>query len=211
MPTEMTMRDHFAAAALTGLLTSDDVGEESNAFGQVICQSAYLWAAAMLRERGNHIADAGKMVETPTTHDAAPAARASVESVAPQPTTRGDSDRTDKAAPRPSEGTGDTPATHATRGEGSERRECTEPVAWEVFLPGAGTYAIHSFRWEAAAIAHALLFNEGTIAAVCPLFRQPQPTLTDAEREAIKRGMTLTFTLTPAERAVFHGLLERLG
>ena len=167
MPTEMTMRDHFAAAALTGLLANGDYGMDSTP------GLAWGMADAILRERER------------TNHDAAPAARASVESVAPQPTTRGDSDRTDKAAPRPSEGTGDTPATHATRGEGSERRECTEPVAWEVFLPGAGTYAIHSFRWEAAAIAHALLFNEGTIAAVCPLFRQPQPTLTDAEREAI--------------------------
>lgn len=155
-----------------------------------------------------------------TNHDAAPAARASVESVAPQPTTRGDSDRTDKAAPRPSEGTGDTPATHATRGEGSERRECTEPVAWEVFLPGAGTYAIHSFRWEAAAIAHALLFNEGTIAAVCPLFRQPQPTLTDAERAAVEAACNFysheceTDGATDDDyqnAATLRGLLERLG
>ena len=209
----MTDRDHFAAAALAGLLANGDYGMESTP------GLAWGMADAMLRERGNHIADSGKMVETPeetqdcptstpqvppmprtpqsdrltewerhgshrwglgvasdlydlecrvaalekgsaatptaeqsrfnaavmnwiseatsvwaeacrsdggrkimrdacmscwdaycpTNHDAAPAARASVESVAPQPTTRGDSDRTDKAAPRPSEGTGDTP------------------------------------------------------------------------------------------------------
>ncbi len=195
MPTEMTMRDHFAAAALAGLLTSDDVGEESNAFGQAICQSAYLWAAAMLRERGNHIADAGKMVETPTTHDAAPAAKARTDA---------DRGRTDKADSRPGKGTGDT----------------TEPVAWEVFLPGAGTYAIHSFRWEAAAIAHALLSNEGTIAAVCPLFRQPQPTLTDAERAALEAACNFysheceTDGATDDDyqnAATLRGLLERLG
>ena len=67
MQPEVTLRDTFAAAALTGLLTSDDVGEESNAFGQAICQSAYLWADAMLRERER------------TNHDAAPAARAEIE------------------------------------------------------------------------------------------------------------------------------------
>ena len=43
-------------------------------------------------------------------HDAVPAAMASVESVVPQPTTHGESDRTYKAAPRPSEGTGNTNA-----------------------------------------------------------------------------------------------------
>ncbi len=51
-----------------------------------------------------------------------------------------------------------------------------------------------------------------------PLYAQSQPTLTDEEREAIKRlgpcGDPLasrTVTLTPTERRVFHGLLERLG
>lgn len=90
----MTDRDTFAAAALTGLLAQGDDGSFSE---ESYVRGAYRWADAMLRERAK------------TNHDAAPAARASVESVAPQPTTRGDSDRTDKAAPRPSEGTGDTP------------------------------------------------------------------------------------------------------
>jgi len=50
------------------------------------------------------------MTQDNANHDAVPAAIASVESVVPQPTTHGDSDRTDKAAPRPSEGTGNTNA-----------------------------------------------------------------------------------------------------
>ena len=75
--------------------------------------------------------DAFDRIAYPTIHGASPEARASVESVAPQPTAHGDSDRTDKAAPRPSEGTGDTPAPHATHGECSVPREGTqEPVAW---------------------------------------------------------------------------------
>jgi hypothetical protein len=84
---DMTDRDHFAAAALTGLLTSDDVGEESNAFGQAICQSAYLWADAMLRERAK------------TNHDAAPAARAAPsESSAPLGKGLGTGDTTEPVA-----------------------------------------------------------------------------------------------------------------
>jgi hypothetical protein len=91
----MTDRDHFAAAALTGFASQPRFN-----CGSVLTLTAkqcYELADAMLRERAK------------TNHDAAPAARASVESVAPQPTTHGESDRTDKAAPRPSEGTGDTP------------------------------------------------------------------------------------------------------
>lgn len=95
-----------------------------------------------------------------------------------------------------------------------------EPVAWEVFLPGVGTYDIHSFRWEAAAIAHALLFNEGTIAAVCPLFRQPQPTLTAAERQVLEWAVEVSDSLADCgatgtggeeshESATLRGLLER--
>ena len=49
----------------------------------------------------DHIPDAGKMVETPTNHDAAPAAKAV-----------SDEDRTDKAATsHRDDGTGDTPVT----------------------------------------------------------------------------------------------------
>jgi hypothetical protein len=80
-----------------------------------------------------------------------------------------------------------------------------------------GTYDIHSFRWEAAAIAHALLFNEGTIAAVCPLFRQPQPALTAGEREALEVARDVLGEMedndgepfTPEVDAIC-GLLQRL-
>ena len=89
--TSETLRDHFAAAALTGLLAQGDDGsfsEESYARG------AYRWADAMLCERER------------TNRDAAPAARASVDSVAPQPTTDG-RERTDKSPARTVDGTGD--------------------------------------------------------------------------------------------------------
>ena len=72
------LRDHFAAAALTGLLVNanSDIDEETMDTPSDIAYTAYAMADAMLRERANHIADAGKMVETPTNHDAAPAAKA---------------------------------------------------------------------------------------------------------------------------------------
>lgn len=74
----------------------------------------------------------------------------------------------------------------ANEPSGASPGSVVEPVAWEVFLPGAGTYDILSFRWEAAAIAAALFSNEGTVAEITPLFRQPPLPLADAEREAIK-------------------------
>ncbi len=101
MQPEVTLRDTFAAAALTGLLTSDDVGEESNAFGQAICQSAYLWADAMLRERER------------TNLDAAPAATADSPDERP-PHAVSASGGTPSAASRDGSGTGDTaPPTDA--------------------------------------------------------------------------------------------------
>ena len=65
----MTDRDHFAAAALTGLLARRDC------YDHEIAVLAWDMADAMISERERK------------NHDAAPAARASVESVAPQPTT----------------------------------------------------------------------------------------------------------------------------
>lgn len=51
MQPQMTIRDHFAAAALTGLLTEGDNGSFSE---ESYVRGAYRWADAMLRERGNH-------------------------------------------------------------------------------------------------------------------------------------------------------------
>jgi len=261
---DMTDRDHFAAAALTGLLASDQ-------YDQLVtpadyADTAYELADAMLRERcragadcplpdnaPNHDAapaaraseapaspesgcesgcgtgdtqeiedwlrfvgevmnwiseatsayalaasssDGGRKIMAdacsrcwdafdriaPTDHGASPEAIASVESVAPQPTTRGDSDRTDKAAPRPSEGTGDTPATHATHGEGSVRREgIQEPAAWGVAGSKGLLYATSVSRMDAVDMQS----EHECVTEVIPLYRSPA--LTDAEREAVEK------------------------
>ena len=97
------------------------------------------------------------------------------------------------------------------------------PVAWEVLLPRVGTYDIHSFQWEAEAIVDALRL-QGTIAKVVPLYRQPQPTLTVEEREAIERLCDAAFDMIADDKCaggchwqadaaaveVVRGLLERL-
>ena len=81
----MTDRDTFAAAALTGLLASDNYTRTTTSAEHAAV--AYELADAMLRERER------------TNHDAAPAARACTDA---------DRGRADKADSRPGEGTGDT-------------------------------------------------------------------------------------------------------
>jgi hypothetical protein len=193
--TSETLRDHFAAAALTGLLAQGDDGsfsEESYARG------AYRWADAMLCERER------------TNRDAAPAARASVDSVAPQPTTDG-RERTDKSPARTVDGTGEsdrpkpiesTPVSHATHREGTERREGTEPVAWAVCTPGDGDWSPCFFHEPHAQRCASAIFGSKNIV---PLYRKP--TLTDAEREAVEY---FSCVVDSKHAAALHGLLQRL-
>lgn len=131
--------------------------------------------------------DAFDRIAYPTIHGASPEARARTDA---------ESDRTDKAAPRPGEGTGDTPkpigacvsdrskpingpdpdsrvrethtlATHATRGEGSEPREGAEPVAWGVAGLG-GVLATSISRRDAVDMQVDYEF----VTEVVPLYRQ---------------------------------------
>jgi hypothetical protein len=107
----MTDRDHFAAAALAGLLAQGDDGSFSE---ESYARSAYRWADAMLSVRDSRTADKPNL-------DAAPAARADA-----------DRSRTDKAVIRPGEGTGDTlakrdttPPRNGTPADGSVQGGCT--------------------------------------------------------------------------------------
>jgi len=92
------LRDTFAAAALSGILTKDDAAQlEKMApwWPEWACSAAYRWADAMLRERGrHHIPGVGKMVENTTNHDAAPEAKATK----------------DGRTPKDADGTGNTPS-----------------------------------------------------------------------------------------------------
>jgi len=180
--------------------------------------------------------DAFDCIAYPTVHGASPEARA-----------ESDEDRADKAATsHRRDGTGDTPktisgcvfdrltsitgsdpdsrvwethtpATHATHVEGSEQRECTEPVAWAVMLAdGERIYDVYATEEEAKAIDEAVTGNHGVV----PLYRSP--TLTDAEREVIEWAIEVSDSLADCgatgtggeesrESAALRGLLERLG
>jgi len=177
----MTDRDTFAAAALTGLLARGLL--QSN----LLATDAYKVADAMLRERER------------TNHDAAPAARAPEPE--PEPAARR----------RPAGGTGDTPVTHATLGEGSLTREGTEPVAWGV--AGLGRILATSISRTDAVDMQS---DHACVTAVVPLYRQPPvaenattATPTDAEREAIAWAAT-HLDHCGWGSATLRGLLERL-
>jgi hypothetical protein len=93
----------------------------------------------------------------------------------------------------------------------------SQPVAWEVFLPGVGTYDILSFRWEAEAIANGLREREGTKALALPLCRQPQPALTDEECKALEVARDILGEMEDdngdpftTDVGAISGLLERL-
>jgi hypothetical protein len=79
------LRDTFAAAALTGLLDSDDVDALEWRRGNV-CRVAYAWADAMLREREL------------TNHDAAPAAKPSQRNTESRQSERGTGSTQEPAA-----------------------------------------------------------------------------------------------------------------
>ena len=216
----MTDRDHFAAAALTGLLGSREWPIDS----EEAARYCYRVADAMLRERAK------------TNHDAAPEATANAESVAPQPTAG------DRAGNPPSHsGTGDTPkpindcvsdrskpitgsdpdsrvwethtpATHATHGEGSVRREGTEPAAWYVRDRAAGPPMLFWDEERAKKAAFACGVGARPL-YLCQDFSRKNLTLTDAEREAVTE---LTddpdfYGLTRTHTKVLRGLLERTG
>ena len=196
----ITDRDHFAAAALTGLLAQGDDGsfsEESYARG------AYRWADAMLRERAK------------TNLDASPEARARTDA---------DRGRTDKADARPGKGTGDTQEPINDCVSDRSKPIAVEPVAWGVMIEGGTVFSVWLDEEEAKRERRRLKkLYEGTRhgrIVVVPLYRQP--TLSDAEREVVEWAIEVSDSLADCgatgtggeesrESAVLRGLLERLG
>jgi hypothetical protein len=184
----MTDRDHFAAAALTGL-----VGECGYHSPEDVAGEAYALADAMLRERER------------TNRDAAPAARARTDA---------DRDRTDNAATRPGLGTGDTQepvawgvatsggviATSISRIDAVDMQSDYE----------CDTEVVPLYRSPTLTATPPLHATHGA----CSLPPEcTQPTLTNEERAAI--GMAYSrLTAIPhyeAVSATLRGLLERLG
>ncbi len=209
---QMNNRDHFAAAALAGLLAAPTDKDRSMDYW---ARLSYEAADAMLRGRERVAAAPVPYVESDekscffnTKHDAVPAAIAQLpEGV--HASVGGGSDRTDKAVTRPAVGAG----------------ESQEPVAWAVVYPNGEEAIICWSKADAEDMASAS-------DRVVPLYRQPQPcpyvtgtvtryctltpfTLTDAEREAVEWAAFEFDGVRPdngraAQRAAtLRGLLER--
>jgi hypothetical protein len=184
------LRDHFAAAALTGLLARPDVDADPLEH-HFCCEDAYQWADAMLRERANHIADASKMVQTPKeTQGCHERFNAAVMNWISEATSvwaeacRSDGGRkimqdaciscwdaycptNHEAAPaaRASEATA-SPERVRARGDAGTG-DTQEPVAWIVrtdhFQCGVAEHYETAVRWA-----------EQTAGYIVPLYRQPQ-------------------------------------
>jgi hypothetical protein len=224
----MTDRDHFAAAALTGLMANP---KNNDTTADTIRFWAWNWADAMLRERERvtepllkekqaevSAAPVSRPPETrasfsATNHGAAPAARAQLPT-GDHASGGSGSVGTDNADPLTRWGTGDT----------------QEPVAWGV-ATSCGVIATSISRIDAVDMQSDYecetevvpLYRSPTLAATPPSHAThgecslppecTQPTLTNEERAAI--GMAYSrLTAIPhyeAVSATLRGLLERLG
>lgn len=94
-----------------------------------------------------------------------------------------------------------TPPQGSVPDEGSvsDSREWNEPVAWATFYPNGSTASVYIGRVP----SHA-----------APLYRQPQPTLTDEEREAVDQAIDAASGMASAEPwaiDTLRKLLERLA
>jgi len=175
----MTDRDAFAAAALTGLIALNCPSPNQQAPSD-LCEFAFRWADAMLRERErHHIPDAGKMVENTTNHDPEPAGKAASSDREPDLSSQG--------------GTGNT----------------QEPVAWMVARNGEPCHLSWTLGDARRELNRLELVSTGTPALeLFSLYRSP--TLTDAEREAINVARIELNTLHCFEEHHSHTLLKLL-
>lgn len=101
-----------------------------------------------------------------------------------------------------------TPTQGSVQGEGSVRdsRNANEPVAYGVEKQGyPPMFSLHT-DWNWA--CRTAMEENGTIV---PLYRQPQPTLTEAEREAVEYFASFQWTMVKPHAATLRSLLERLG
>jgi hypothetical protein len=77
----------------------------------------------------------------------------------------------------------------------------SQPVAWAVVQ--SECWSVYLTRLDAnRAATHGL-------GELVPLYRKPQPTLTDEEREAIERAADVIDSKTCGDAAALRGLLER--
>ena len=220
----MTDRDHFAAAALTGLLANEGDGPALSK----TCEYAYRIADAMLRERertsvgvaGMDPATDRKSAAThgacaspcsqpfdsaPITHDAAPAAKAA-PSESSVPLGKG-------------HGTGDTPVTEPLL-QRKRAEVSAEPAAWYVRDRAAGQPMLFWDEERAKKAAFACGVGARPL-CLCQDLSQKNLTLTDAQREALRFCVTASLPETEKlggvagelcrmHAATLRGLLDRM-
>jgi hypothetical protein len=82
-----------------------------------------------------------------------------------------------------------------------------EPVAWAVTPRGNNEEIDCEFVYPSAATAGDVALSCNGV--VVPLYSQPQPSLTDEEREAIENAADLIDAKTCGDPATLRSLLER--
>ena len=190
MQPKMTMRDHFAAAALTGLLAD---GEWPSEAYDSASEEAYAHADAMLRRRGNQPEkpDSSTVTEPMPKEKRAEVSGGWRSDIRPP-------DAADRAA---------AAACDETWG--------IAPVAW-VVMDGEEAMEFCTDEEEAkGAAAHYGVTNIVPLyrQPPCQDSSQKNLTLTDAEREAVEWCVSRpqTHWLHGIYAATLRGLLERLG
>jgi len=219
----MTDRDHFAAAALTGLLSYEANQYPTALQWEHLLKHAYRWADAMLRERER------------TDLDAAPAARARTDSAAGEPGGGHGSGGTDKPLTRPVLGTGNQTAPPCVETDGSSPATAQPPASsdgsgegrpLDVTRPDNGEAAggrghntqepvawlAHSDEWQMVSMhrEHADAAAAENGAEVIPLYRTPQTCPYVVGRTTLHCSLT-PFTLTDQERQVIFRAMYRVA
>jgi len=219
----MTDRDHFAAAALTGLLSNEANQYPTALQWEHLVKHAYRWADAMLSERER------------TEHDAAPAARAQLPTGVHASEGHG-SGGTDKPVARPVLGTGNQtappcvetdgsspaiaqpPASSDGSGEGrpldvtrpdngeaagGRGHSTQEPVAWAADIPGKWGAAPTMLFGYTKNLVKSIAAAGGGLVEPFPLYRTPQTCPYVVGRTTLHCSLT-PFTLTALERVVLR-------
>ena len=193
------LRDTFAAAALTGLLSNIPRYQLG-----VIAVQAYEIADEMIAERsrtGKNVAEAVQQVtkctERENDHDAVPEARAR----------DADRGRSDKAVTRPGDSTGNTPSPESYE-QGDENRVNTtthrDTTRDECSVRGEGTETLGQRLVERLSITQTLLDDNEQLRAEIARLREAIRRLADQDATLSVQGgsvtVTMDATLTDEER-----------
>ena len=201
------LRDTFAAAALTGLLSNIPRYQLG-----VIAVQAYEIADEMIAERsrtGKNVAETVQEVsectERDNDHDAVPEARAR----------DADRVRTDKATARPGDSTGNTPNPESYE-QGDENRTNTttnrDTTPGECSVRGEGTETVGQRLVERLSITQTLLDDNEKLRAEIARLREAIRRLAEQDATLSVQGgsvtVTMDATLTDAERGAIEWCLS---